>query len=155
MRQYKGVETLLAATAQQDWLELTLVGRGPELAKYQRFAKRLSASVRFTGRLSEAELNAQYQADDIVVLPSVTRAEAFGLVAWRGWLADACRSHLTCPACATWPVQRAWWSGPGDAEALRDVFWQLACVPERLEQLEHASQQGHPGAQLGPLRGFV
>ena len=42
MRQYKGVETLLAAVAGQDWLELTLVGGGHELVKYQRLAKRLS-----------------------------------------------------------------------------------------------------------------
>ena len=141
MRQYKGVETLLAATAQQDWLELTLVGRGPELAKYQRLAKLLSARVRFTGRLSEAELNAQYQANDIVVLPSVTRAEAFGLVLLEG-MARGC-----VPVASDLPGVRdvAGPTGvvvrPGDAGALRDVLWQLACDPERLEQLEHASQR--------------
>jgi glycosyltransferase involved in cell wall biosynthesis len=141
MRQYKGVETLLAAVAQQDWLELTLVGRGPELAKYQRLAKRLSASVRFTGRLSDAELNAQYQANDIVVLPSVTHAEAFGLVLLEG-MARGC-----VPVASDLPGVRDV-AGPtglvvrsGEAEALRDAFWQLACDPKRLEHLKHASQR--------------
>lgn len=88
MRPYKGVETLLAAVAGQPWLELTLVGRGTELANYQRLAKQLSATnARFTGRLSDAELYNQYRANDVVVLPSVTRAEAFGLVLLEGMAA--------------------------------------------------------------------
>jgi glycosyltransferase involved in cell wall biosynthesis len=140
MRQYKGVETLLAAVAGQDWLELTLVGRGPELDKYQRLAKRLSATnVRFTGRLPDPELSAQYQANDVIVLPSVTRAEAFGLVLLEG-MASGC-----VPVASDLPGVRdvAGPTGlvvrPGDAEALRDALRQLATNPERLEQLQNAS----------------
>lgn len=141
MRQYKGVETLLTATAQQDWLELTLVGRGPELARYQRLAKRLSASVRFTGRLSDAELRTEYQANDVVVLPSVTRAEAFGLVLLEGMASGCVPVASDLPgvrdvAGPTGAVVR-----PGDADDLRDAFWQLASDAERLEQLKHASQK--------------
>lgn len=141
MRQYKGVETLLAAVAKQDWLELTLVGRGPELDKYQRLAKRLAASVRFTGRLSDAELSVRYQANDVIVLPSVTRAEAFGLVLLEG-MASGC-----VPVASDLPGVRdvAGPTGlvvpPGNAEALRSAFRQLASEPERLGQLRHASRQ--------------
>ena len=131
MRQYKGVETLLAAVAGQDWLELTLVGRGPELDKYQRLARRLSATnVRFTGRLPDPELSAQYQANDVIVLPSVTRAEAFGLVLLEG-MASGC-----VPVASDLPGVRdvAGPTGlvvrPGDVEALRGAFWQLASEPE-------------------------
>ena len=140
MRQYKGVETLLAAVAGQDWMELTLVGGGSELVKYQRLAKRLSATnARFTGRLSNAELSAQYQANDVIVLPSVTRAEAFGLVLLEG-MASGC-----VPVASDLPGVRdvAGPTGlvvrPGDAEALRDAFRQLAAEPELLEQLQHSS----------------
>lgn len=141
MRQYKGVETLLAATAQQEWLKLTLVGRGPELAKYQRLAKRLSANVQFTGRLSDAELQAQYQANDIVVLPSVTHAEAFGLVLLEGMARGCVPVASDLPgvrdvAGPTGAVVR-----PGDVADLRDAFRQLASDPERLHQLKHASQR--------------
>ena len=140
MRQYKGVQTLLAAAAGQDWLELTLVGGGPELVKYQRLAKRLSAAnARFTGRLPDAELRAHYQANDVIVLPSVTRAEAFGLVLLEG-MASGC-----VPVASDLPGVRdvAGPTGlvvrPGDAAALRGAFRQLASDPERLEQLQHAS----------------
>jgi len=54
MRPYKGVETLLAAVAGQPWLELTLVGKGSELANYQRLADRLSATnAKFMGWVSD------------------------------------------------------------------------------------------------------
>jgi len=140
MRQYKGVETLLGAVAGQDWLELTLVGGGPELVKYQRLAKRLpAADARFTGRLPDAELLAQYQANDVIVLPSVTRAEAFGLVLLEG-MASGC-----VPVASDLPGVRdvAGPTGlvvrPGDAAALRAALRQLASDPERLAQLQHAS----------------
>jgi len=140
MRPYKGVQTLLAAAAGQDWLELTLVGGGPELVKYQRLAERLSAAnARFTGRLPDAELRAHYQANDVIVLPSVTRAEAFGLVLLEG-MASGC-----VPVASDLPGVRdvAGPTGlvvrPGDAAALRGAFRQLASDPERLEQLQHAS----------------
>lgn len=141
MRQYKGVETLLAAVAGQDWLKLTLVGCGPELDKYQRLAKRLSANVQFTGRLPDAELNAHYQANDVVVLPSVTRAEAFGLVLLEG-MANGC-----VPVASDLPGVRdvAGPTGvvvrPGEAKALRDAFSQLAREPRRLDQLKFASRR--------------
>src|ERR1035441_5226929 len=88
MRPYKGVETLLAAAAGQSWLKLTLVGDGAEFARYRRLAERLRVSnAWFTGRLSDAELQRQYAINDAVVLPSVTHAEAFGLVLVEGMAA--------------------------------------------------------------------
>jgi glycosyltransferase involved in cell wall biosynthesis len=140
MRQYKGVETLLSAVAGQDWLELTLVGRGPELAKYQRLAKRLSATnVRFTGRVSDAELDAQYQANDVVVLPSVTRAEAFGLVLLEGMARGCVPVASDLPGVRDVAGPTGMVVRPGDAEALRGAFRQLSSEPELLEQLKHAS----------------
>ena len=88
MRPYKGVETLLAAAEGQPWLNLTLVGAGTELARYRGLTERRGlANVRFAGRLSDAELHYQYGISDAVVLPSVTRAEAFGLVLVEGMAA--------------------------------------------------------------------
>ena len=139
MRQYKGVETLLAAVARQDWLELTLVGRGPELAKYQRLAKQLSADVRFTGRLSDAELSAQYQANDVIVLPSVTHAEAFGLVLLEGMASGCVPVASDLPGVRDVASPTGLVVNPGDAEALRNAFRQLAFEPERLQQLKQAS----------------
>jgi glycosyltransferase involved in cell wall biosynthesis len=140
MRQYKGVETLLAAVAGQDWLELTLVGGGHELVKYQRLAKRLSAAnARFTGRLPDPELRAQYQANDVIVLPSVTRAEAFGLVLLEGMASRCVPVASDLPGVRDVAGPTGLLVRPGDAAALRGAFRQLASDAERLEQLQHAS----------------
>ena len=130
MRQYKGVETLLAAVAGQDWLELTLVGGGPELVKYQRLAKRLSAAnARFTGRLPDPELRAHYQANDVIVLPSVTRAEAFGLVLLEGMASRCVPVASDLPGVRDVAGPTGLLVRPGDAAALRGAFRQLASDP--------------------------
>ena len=140
MRQYKGVETLLAAVAGQHWLELTLVGRGPELAKYQRLAKRLSASnANFTGRLSASELNEEYQRNDVVVLPSVTHAEAFGLVLLEGMVSGCVPVASDLPGVREVASPTGLVVRPADAEALRAAFQELATDPGRLQQLKRAS----------------
>ncbi len=141
MRRYKGVDTLLAAAAGQRWLHLTLVGDGAELARYRRMAGRLSATnAQFTGRLSNPELQHQYGINDVVVLPSVTRAEAFGLVLVEG-MAAGCG-----PVASDLPGVRDV-AGPtglvvpaGDAGALRAALRELARDPDQLARLQSASR---------------
>ena len=137
MRPYKGVETLLAAVAGQPWLELTLVGEGTELASYQRLADRLSATnVRFTGRLCDAELNDQYCSNDVVVLPSVTRAEAFGLVLLEGMAAGCVPLASDLPGVRDVAGPTGVVVPPGDPNALRQALRELADDEARLEQLQ-------------------
>jgi rhamnosyl/mannosyltransferase len=88
MRGYKGVEYLVPAVAGQDELELRLVGDGPNRADYEQLAAG-TGNVTFLGRVSDPDLHAEYDRADVVVLPSVTRAEAFGLVTLEG-MAAAC-----------------------------------------------------------------
>jgi glycosyltransferase involved in cell wall biosynthesis len=78
---YKGVDVLLRALVGTK-ARLILVGDGPLRATWQQLALELGlgARGRFTGEASPAELTALYQACDMFVLPSVTRAEAFGIV---------------------------------------------------------------------------
>jgi hypothetical protein len=142
MRPYKGIETLLAAAAGQPWLKLTLVGEGTELAKYRRLAERLSVTnAWFTGRLPDSALHRQYGINDVVVLPSVTRAEAFGLVLLDG-MATGC-----VPVASDLPGVRdvAGPTGlvvpPGDAEALRAALRGLACDAALLDRLANASRR--------------
>jgi glycosyltransferase involved in cell wall biosynthesis len=142
MRPYKGVQVLLAAAAEQPWLQVTLVGAGPELAAYQRLAERLGVTnARFTGRLSDVELQACYASHDVVVLPSLTRAEAFGLVLLDGMSAGC------VPVASDWPgvSDVAGPTGmlvpPGDPVALREALRTLAHDPVQLERLRVASLQ--------------
>ena len=142
MRPYKGVQVLLAAAAEQPWMQVTLVGAGPELAAYQRLAERLGVTnARFTGRLPDAELQACYASHDVVVLPSLTRAEAFGLVLLDGMSAGC------VPVASDWPgvSDVAGPTGmlvpPGDPIALREALRALAQDPDQLERLRGASLQ--------------
>ncbi len=141
MRRYKGVETLLAVAAGQPWLHLTLVGDGAELARYRRLADRLSVTnAHFTGRLSDAELQHQYGINDVVVLPSVTRAEAFGLVLVEGMAAGCVPVASDLPGVRDVAGPTGLVVPPGDAGALRAALRGLAGDPAQLDRLQAASR---------------
>jgi glycosyltransferase involved in cell wall biosynthesis len=137
MRPYKGVETLLAAVAGQPWLELTLVGKGTELANYQRLADRLSVTnAQFMGRVSDSELDRQYGAHDVVVLPSVTRAEAFGLVLLEGMAAGCVPVASDLPGVRDVAGPTGVIVPPRDPLALRQALRELADDEARLKHLQ-------------------
>jgi len=81
---FKGVDVLLRAFAElpQD-ARLVLVGDGELRSGYEKLAKELGIGERvtFLGRVSDAELPDVYRSADMLAFPSVTGAEAFGLVA--------------------------------------------------------------------------
>jgi glycosyltransferase involved in cell wall biosynthesis len=141
MRPDNGVETLLAAAAGQPWLKLTLAGAGPELVRYGRLAERLSvASARFTGPLSGAELRHQYGLADVMVLPSVTRAEAFGLALIEGMAAGCVPVASDLLGVREMAGRTGLVVPPGNPDALRAALWGLARDTEQLERLRNASR---------------
>lgn len=78
---YKGFDVLLRAMARVDAV-LWLGGSGPLTEALKAIAQRegVLGRVRFVGRIPDDELVAYYEAADAFVLPSVAKAEAFGLV---------------------------------------------------------------------------
>lgn len=78
---YKGQEFLLEAARGLE-AEIWLVGRGPLEAelKTRAAACGIAGRTRFWGEADEEQLAAMLYACDIFALPSVTRAEAFGIV---------------------------------------------------------------------------
>lgn len=78
---YKGVDVLLRSLADID-AEAVLAGDGPRREEWMALADRIGVrgKVSFPGEVPEAELVALFHACDLFVLPSVTRAEAFGFV---------------------------------------------------------------------------
>lgn len=142
MRAYKGVEVLLRAVAGLPGVEVTLVGSGPRLEHHRQLARELGAddSVRFTGRVDDEELAATYAASDVVVLPSVNRAEAFGLVLLEG-MAAGC-----VPVASDLPGVRDVAGGtglvvePGDPSELRAALAGLAADRTRLAEMQDASE---------------
>ncbi|HEY6508919.1 MAG TPA: glycosyltransferase, partial [Vicinamibacterales bacterium] len=78
---YKGVDVLLRAMVGVR-ASLVLVGDGPLRRTLEALAVELGVAerVRFAGRVSDADRLAWYGRADVVVLPSVSRQEAFGMV---------------------------------------------------------------------------
>jgi glycosyltransferase involved in cell wall biosynthesis len=81
---FKGVEILLQALALRpdDGARLLIVGEGDRRQAYQKQAAELGLleRVRFCGRVSDKEMPSHYAACDVLVLPSTTMGEAFGVV---------------------------------------------------------------------------
>lgn len=80
---YKGFDVLIRAMQQigQD-TTLILGGTGPLTEQLQHTAGRcdVTSRVHFVGHIPEDELPAYYQACDVFCLPSISQAEAFGIV---------------------------------------------------------------------------
>jgi glycosyltransferase involved in cell wall biosynthesis len=78
---YKGVDVLLRALHGTKTIAV-IAGDGPQRAAWQALATELgvTAQVRFPGDVTDRELRALMHAASALVLPSVTRAEAFGYV---------------------------------------------------------------------------
>ncbi|MCM2280118.1 MAG: glycosyltransferase [Oligoflexia bacterium] len=81
---YKGVPVLIEAMSRlrDPEARLVILGAGPLRAELEESARRLGvlSRVRFTGSVAEGELQAYYHASELLVLPSINKAEAFGLV---------------------------------------------------------------------------
>jgi len=80
---HKGIENIIEAARSVAYAKFLLVGGGPELESLRRLAARLGVTDRviFTDQVSREDLPPYFAACDLFVLPSVSRLEAFGIVA--------------------------------------------------------------------------
>jgi glycosyltransferase involved in cell wall biosynthesis len=94
---YKGFDVLIDALARTAQTRLLLIGEGECADDLRRLAieRDLGNRIRFAGALDEETLLAAYAAADALVLPSLNRGEAFGLV-----LLEAMRARLPVIASA-------------------------------------------------------
>lgn len=80
---YKGLNYLLEALAKiNDSWYLTVCGDGPNLSRWLKLSEKLNIADRisFVGEISEVEMESFFQNTDLVVLPSVTNSESYGMV---------------------------------------------------------------------------
>ncbi len=81
---FKGVDNLLQALAKSqlnNW-QLSIAGSGNLEKHYQHLTQELGIEkrVNFLGKLDDQKLVAAYQDHDVLILPSINRHEAFGIV---------------------------------------------------------------------------
>jgi rhamnosyl/mannosyltransferase len=144
MRPYKGLEWLIPAVAGRPGLELTLIGDGAHRADYELLAGS-AENVLFTGRVTDEDLHRAYDTHDVVVLPSVTQAEAFGLVVLEG-MAAGC-----VPVVSDLPGVRDLVADTGPVVPTRDVaalaaaLDGLAADRPRLAALGHRARRRAEG----------
>ena len=80
---HKGIENLIEAARSVAYAKFILVGGGPELEPLRRLAAHVGVADRviFPGKVPDHDLPGYFAACDVFVLPSVSRLEAFGIVA--------------------------------------------------------------------------
>ena len=90
LRPYKGADVLVRAAAELPDVAVHIAGSGHQEAQLRELAARVgAANVTFHGAVSDADREYLLASADVVVLPSRTRAEAFGLVLLEGMRAGA------------------------------------------------------------------
>jgi glycosyltransferase involved in cell wall biosynthesis len=142
LRPYKGVSLLIESVAGQPDIHLTIAGDGPLAATHRQQAANAGAdNVSFAGRVSDDELARLYHRHDVVVLPSTTRAEAFGLVLLEGMIAGCVPVASDLPGVRDVAGPTGLLVAPGDAASLRAALLSLAANPRRLKMLSEASRR--------------
>ncbi len=130
---YKGLDVLLKA-AQRVPATILIAGDGPlaEPLKAQAAAAGLGSRVQFLGHLTDKEIVANFHACDVFVLPSVTRAETFGVVQLEAMACGKPVVSTNLPTGVPW-VNRHLETGlvvpPGDEDALAAALTTLVSDP--------------------------
>jgi len=120
---YKGVGVLLEALARVPAAALDLVGEGPLEADLRALAVRLGVAerVRFLGEMDGAGIAARLGGARALVLPSIDRSEAFGLVqleAMAAGVAVICTDLPTGVREVGLPGRTCLQAQPGNVEAM-------------------------------------
>jgi glycosyltransferase involved in cell wall biosynthesis len=123
---YKGVDVLIRAASLLS-VHVVIAGDGPMRSKWMAQASAIAgcATFEFPGALSDGDVKAWMHAADALVLPSITRAEAFGVVQLEAMASGTPVISTNLPSGVPW-VNRHGETGlvvpPGDVSALRSAI---------------------------------
>ena len=128
---YKGVDVLIRAL-QGTAIRAVIAGDGPRRAAWETQARDARVNVTFTGDVSDERLRDLFRRCAILVLPSVTRAEAFGYVQLEAMASGKPVVSTDVPSGVPW-VNQHQQTGlvvpAGDADALRAALITLMHDP--------------------------
>ena len=133
---YKGVPVLIEAAAPLD-VEVVIAGDGPMRASWRGLAGSQAGAARFSfpGEVDDQELRALLVASGMFVLPSVTRAEAFGYVQLEAMACGTPVISTALPTGVPWVNETGLVVPPNDVEALRHAIERLVGDPELASRL--------------------
>jgi glycosyltransferase involved in cell wall biosynthesis len=136
---YKGYDVLLRAMRNIDG-HATIIGEGPLLAELQQLATELGVAdrVRFAGRLDRGEIRKLFHAAQVFAFPSVTVAEAFGIVQVEAMAAGLPIVNTSLPTTVPLVARHeheALTVVPGDADALAAALNKILDEPEVARRL--------------------
>ena len=139
---YKGVPALIEAAAPLD-VAVVIAGDGPMRSSWSELARRQygPATFSFPGQVDELKLRALLQASRMLVLPSVTRAEAFGYVQLEAMASGVPVISTALPTGVPWVNEAGLVVPVNDVGALRAAIARLAtdsALASRLGQLGQA-----------------
>jgi rhamnosyl/mannosyltransferase len=140
LRSYKGLHVLLDAVSGLNNVTVTVVGDGPLRRELQtRISDPALRNVTLAGRLPDPELMDAYLGNDVIVLPSTTTAEAYGLVLAEGMAAGCVPVASALPGVVELAAETGLVAPPGDSAALRAALLTLAGDRVLLRRLSKAS----------------
>jgi len=142
---YKGVDILIRALSATS-ARAVIVGEGPIRGRLERLAGDTGAAdrVHFAGAVSDPELAALYHACDLFVLPSVTRAEAFGMVQIEAMACGKPVVSTSVPSGVPWVNQHGCTGlivPPGDPAALAAAIESLSADPLLRQRMGDAGRR--------------
>jgi rhamnosyl/mannosyltransferase len=141
---YKGYDLLIRAMRDVDG-QVTIIGEGPLLPELQQLATELGLAdrVHFVGRLARGEIRQLFHSAQLFAFPSVTEAEAFGIVQIEAMAAGLpiVNTNLatTVPLVARHGIE-ALTVAPGDAKALAEALNRILDEPPLAQRLGAAGQ---------------
>ena len=140
-----GVDILVRALSPTS-ARAVIVGEGPIRGRLERRARDTGAAdrVHFAGAVSDPELAALYHACDLFVLPSVTRAEAFGMVQIEAMACGKPVVSTAVPSGVPWVNQHGCTGlvvPPGDPGALAAAIESLAADPSLRQRMGDAGRR--------------
>ena len=138
-RRYKGMAVAVRAVVGQPELELTLVGQGPVLSSVLQQIPTSCTNVRHSGRVSDEDLGQVMREHDVILLPSRTRAEAFGIVLLEGMASGCVPVASSLPGVREVVGSVGLTTKPGDEESVRKALLSLARDPEEAARLRKAA----------------
>ncbi|HXA28869.1 MAG TPA: glycosyltransferase family 4 protein [Candidatus Angelobacter sp.] len=131
LRPYKGAEVLLRAAAELPDVAVEIVGSGHQEVALRRLAGELRLdNVRWLGRAGNAERDRALARAHVVCLPSLTRAEAFGIVLLEGMRAGAVPVASDLPGVRDVAGATGLLCTPGDPRSLVQALVHLRDAPD-------------------------